>query len=295
MNNEKITKLLIALLGKQAAYRLGRALYQQARGDIANSMATNGELMVQRCVLNAWRKSFINYNKLIVFDVGANIGDWSYAFLENYGRFDDLQSLELYLFEPAASTAVTLKNRLNKFDQFDNLLHFEQLALSSAYGVDQFYIKCNEDNSGTNSLYQQDFYSSPVNVTKCTVSSFCESHKVKRIHLFKCDTEGHDMEVIRGALPLLAEGKIDVFQFEYNYRWIYARNFLRDVFVLIEKLPYKIAKLQSDHLLVFNEWHFELEKFFEGNYALIHNDALGWFPTKIALFDRFNSLCLDIE
>ena len=98
------------------------------------------------------------------------------------------------------------------------------------------------------------------------------------------------MEVIRGALPLLQTGRISVLQFEYNHRWAFSRNFLRDVFVAVENLPYKVTKLQTNTLLMFEEWHPELEKFFEGNYALIHKDALGWFPIKKAGFDKNNVL-----
>ena len=98
------------------------------------------------------------------------------------------------------------------------------------------------------------------------------------------------MEVIRGALPLLKEERISVLQFEYNHRWIFSRNFLRDVFLAIESMPYTVAKLQADHVLLFEKWHPELDKFFEGNYALIHHDARHWFPAKVATFDRFNAL-----
>lgn len=98
------------------------------------------------------------------------------------------------------------------------------------------------------------------------------------------------MEVIRGALPLLHKERISVLQFEYNHRWAFSRNFLRDVFVAVESLPYKVAKLQANHVLILETWHPELDKFFEGNYVLIHNDALTWFPEKFAKFDQFNTL-----
>ncbi len=98
------------------------------------------------------------------------------------------------------------------------------------------------------------------------------------------------MEVIRGALSLLKEERISVLQFEYNHRWAFSGNFLRDVFVTIEFLPYKLVKLQGDSLLVFEKWHPELDKFFEGNYGLVHHDSLNWFPTKSAEFDKFNVL-----
>ncbi len=291
MKNEQIIELLVAILGKQTSYRLGRALYQQARGDIQNNIATNGERMIQRCVINAWRKKVIKDSQLVVFDVGANIGEWSYQLLDDLLKSNELQFLDIYLFEPVPSTAEKLIQRLNKFG---DLLRFEQLVLSSTDGIDQFYINCNNENAGTNSLYQQGIDSYTINVLKNTASTFCAANKINKIHLFKCDTEGHDMEVIRGAIPLIAEEKIDVFQFEYNYRWIYSKNFLRDVFSIIEKLPYKIAKIQSEYIILLPEWHFELDKFFEGNYLLVHKDSVRWFPAKTAAFDRYNTQCLNV-
>jgi hypothetical protein len=58
----------------------------------------------------------------------------------------------------------------------------------------------------------------------------------------------------------------------------------------IENLPYKLAMLQPDELLIFSKWHHELERFFEGNYALVHVDALDWFPTNQVSWDRYNTM-----
>ncbi len=129
-----------------------------------------------------------------------------------------------------------------------------------------------------------------INLT--TATDFCEENGIDHVHLLKCDTEGHDMDVIRGSLPLLIDERVSVLQFEYNHCWVYSRNFLRDVFVAIQPLPYKVAKLQTDHLLVFDNWHPELDKFFEGNYALVHSDAVAWFPHYYAGFDKRNTLSI---
>ena len=50
----KIVHILVKVIGINGAYRLGRALYMRARGDVANNMVTNGELMIQRCVIAAF-------------------------------------------------------------------------------------------------------------------------------------------------------------------------------------------------------------------------------------------------
>ena len=182
-----------------------------------------------------------------------------------------------------------IKKNLQKNASFEVI---EELALSSSSGTANIYIS--GENSGTNSLHDNglSIKKELVKINLDSATKFCNSRKIHHIHLLKCDTEGHDMEVIRGAIELLNEERISVFQFEYNHRWAFSSNFLRDVFIMVEHLPYSFAKLQENHLLLFNEWNPELDRFFEGNYALIHVDALSWFPVKQANFDRSNALCI---
>lgn len=278
--------LVFSFIGRRAAYRVGRALYSQARGEIANNMCSNGESFVQRCVFDAWLNSGTEKNCLVVFDVGANVGDWSANFLKLLSDSGVTESVDLYAFEPVPSTAETLRHNLG---MQNSVLHYEQVALSSESGMGDIYVGL---GSGINSLHANPLRSdeAPVGITKVTATDFCKIHGIQKVQLLKCDTEGHDMDVIRGALPMLVEGNISVLQFEYNYRWVLSRNFLRDAFTAIEKLPYMLVKLQSDHLLILPEWHPELERFFEGNYAFIHVDALNWFPTKLVSWDRFNTM-----
>src|SRR6266571_7698441 len=123
-----IGRLLLSLLGRHTTYRLGRALYQQARGDVTNDMTTNGELMIQRHVLDAWRRSSATDDRLIVFDVGAHVGNWSAAFLTNFNDFRSTLAFDLYMFEPVPATAKVLRSRLG---EMDDCVHYESLALSA--------------------------------------------------------------------------------------------------------------------------------------------------------------------
>ena len=222
--------------------------------------------------------------------VGANVGDWSLSLVNQLTVPTMREATDLYIFEPVPSTFEFLKNRLGSENP---VLHYEPVALSSETGESVIYVSA--PNAGTNSLHasSQSGDKQQIGINKVTATDFCKNHKIEKVHLFKCDTEGHDMEVIRGALPLLAEERISILQFEYNHRWIYARNFLRDVFISIEKLPYTLAMLQPDQLWIFSEWHPELERFFEGNYALVHDDAIGWFPTRRVIWDRYNTMCVE--
>ena len=275
------------LLRRRTTYRLGRAMYLYARGDTINNMKINGEMLVQSGVLAAWKKNLTTTSRLTIFDVGANIGEWSSAMLDGLRKHKLVMETNLFAFEPVPSTAETLKRNL---PTNETCLHIEEMALSSSNGAVEIYFA--GSNSGTNSLYADSISGKKQStiIKQTTAIQFCKERDIQHIHLLKCDTEGHDMEVIRGALPLLQEERISILQFEYNHRWIYSRNFFRDVFLIVDILPYKIVKLQPNYLLVFEKWHPELDKFFEGNYALIHYDALDWFTTKQGIFDDTNSL-----
>jgi FkbM family methyltransferase len=260
-------------------------------GDVNNDMLLNGEMLVQRCVVEAWQKRDSIGQHLVIFDVGANVGDWSFALLNLLAKLRS-EAVDLYVFEPVPSTFEFLKGRLGTQNP---ILHYVQIALSAESGEGNIYVS--DQSSGINSLYANPLREDEkqVEIIRVTAVDFCKTHKIQKVQLFKCDTEGHDMEVIRGALPMLADENISVLQFGYNHRWVFSRNFLREAFMAVEKLPYKLAKIQSDYLLIFNEWHPELEKFFEGNYAIVHVDALDWFPTKRATWDVYNTMYVEGE
>jgi len=261
----------------------------RARGDVANEILSNGEFMVQQCVVEGWKNKPDSEAKLVVFDVGANVGNWSELLLAHIDSLhnNNIIPCDLHLFEPISETFTTLKKRFQDSGHSTSL-YFHQLALSSSKGNDQMYLL---GASGINSIHSDktNGNAASVTITKDTAANICVSHAISKIHLLKSDTEGHDMEVILGALPLLRENRISVLQFEYNHRWVYSRHFLKDVFDSIYQLPYRIGKIQSDHIELYTDWHPEMERFFEANYILIHEDSLSWFSTRETTFDKHNT------
>lgn len=281
-------KMFNSLLGESVTYRLGRSMYMHSRGDIPNDMNRNGEVLVQNAVITAMQK-LSSKSDFTIFDVGANVGDWTNSFVRQLKKQSFVEKIDIYAFEPVPSTAITLRNNIPKNSLF---IHVEELALSSNSGVADIYVT--GENFGINSLYEDDsgIKKELIRIHLNSASEFCNSRLIHHIHLLKCDTEGHDMEVIRGAIQLLNDERISVLQFEYNHRWAFSHNFLRDVFVTVADMPYTVAKLQKNYLLLFEEWNLELDRFFEGNYVLIHDDALSWFPTKRGNFDSSHALCI---
>jgi hypothetical protein len=107
-------------------------------------------------------------------------------------------------------------------------------------------------------------------VETSTIDRYIAEKSIEHVDLLKIDTEGNDFRVLQGAIGSLRAGTIGVVQFEYNHRWIHARSYLKDVFDMVQSTPYRVAKVCSSALEVYTGWHPELERFFETNYALIH-------------------------
>jgi FkbM family methyltransferase len=242
--------------------------------------------MVQQQVLAAWASVHPPAGGLVVFDVGSNVGDWSVAMLD-LCEDRNLVDCRLYAFEPVSSTFSAYSSRIGEH-RLKGTVTSERMAMSVKEGRAKVTVL--RDNAGTNSLHRIPTEQSDQveEVTLTTIDSYCGKHGIARIHLLKIDTEGHDMEVLRGAIGMISSGNIGVIQFEYSHLWVAARNFLKDVFDLVEELPYYVGKPQTDHVIVYRAWHPELERFFAGNYLLIHESSIPWFSVRHARPDHSN-------
>ena len=229
-----------------------------ARRDIVNNPEKNGEYWLLQEVLKS------NFSSPIILDIGANKGDWTdYARRlilngENSGRGGGI----VYAFEPTASTYKYLVERF----QGSEIVKAFRIALSSHSETKEFFVI--SEFAGVNTLTKTPG-ASVESVEALTVDDFLKQQNIKGVTLVKSDTEGHDFNVLKGAEQILASGAVEVWQFEYNHRWIEQGCFLKNVFNLIVGKPYILGKLFANGIECYRQWHPELERFIEGNYVLI--------------------------
>ena len=261
-------------------WRLGRRIYMMARHDFNNRPTTNGEIRLQHEVLTLLYNRSV---KPVIFDVGANVGDWTLSLIGQARTIDRLGTLAIHAFEPFPSTFQTLSKRLREYTA-DRTVRCSELALSSE--DDEAYMLGTPDletsslhGGGEASQYDR------VKVKLQKADTYSEENDIQEVHLLKCDAEGHDFEVIRGAAHLLEKGRVWFLQFEYNSRWVYSRHYLKDVFELIAGTRYKLSKVTPRGLELYEGWHPELERFFEGNYAVIRDDLVHQVTTRSVSVD----------
>jgi hypothetical protein len=128
-----------------------------------------------------------------------------------------------------------------------------------------------------------------VDVAVTTLADVLEDQEIDVVDFVKSDVEGFDLSVLRGASSLLAESRIGLFQFEYNHCWISTRSFLRDVFELVDGLPYHVCKVVPGGIDACESWHQELETFFETNYVLVRDDLLEVLGVRKGKFGASNT------
>lgn len=256
---------------RRLLWRVGRAAYAAARGDVPNDPRTNGEYWLLAHVVEGAHSG----ERLL--DVGANLGDWTVEALRLGAR---ARGCELHAFEPSAGTRRRLEARLGG----DASVH--ALALSDTPGELAFYEV--SEGAGTNSLHAAPG-AIEVRVAVDTLDAFLAARPGGPVRFVKIDTEGFDLLVLRGAEASLRSGAIEALQFEYNWRWLDNHVSLRDAFRFLEPLPYRLGKLAGPRLELYDAWHPELDRFLEANFVLIRRgsplEALG-VPM---VFDATNS------
>jgi FkbM family methyltransferase len=254
--------------GRRHVVRAARFVYRRACLDVPNDPLTNGEHELQRWILGSWPAG----QPIRVIDVGANVGEWSAAMLANARKAGRLADLDLHAFEPSGYTFTRLTQALA-----GRPVRLQRAALSERAGSAPLYIAA--PGAGINSLHEaapgtQETELVPVT----TLAAYADQCSIDDIALVKIDTEGHDLAVLRGAVPLLSAGRIAAIQFEYNHRWVFARAFLRDAFELLQPAGYRLGKLTPFGVEFYPGWAPELETFVEGNYVALTARAVAMVP-----------------
>lgn len=143
----------------------------------------------------------------VVFDVGANIGQSAAKYLIWF------PTAKVFSFEPAAATFIKLRETFKESKR----VHCFQLAFSSAEGEGLFVAEAISETSHLLPAAKPVPDSSPNEYEKVCVrriDCFCRENGISRISLLKVDTEGGDLEVLKGAADMLAQQRVDLVDVE---------------------------------------------------------------------------------
>lgn len=218
-------------------------------------MNTNGEKNVLKIIKN----------NDIIFDIGANNGEWSLN--ANEGK----QDIITYAFEPIPSIYDYLTSILKPYRAF-----VSPLAISSEKGTAEFIYY--EGIPCLSTLHERPEIENRFNLkqTKITVmterlDNFCEDKDITKINFLKIDTEGNEWAVLLGAERLLQKGSIEVIQFEYGGCYLDSKTTLEQVYNYLLEFGFSIFRITPSGLLHIKQWNSSLENYCYSNYLAIKN------------------------
>lgn len=200
---------------------------------------------------------FIRHDDAVVFDVGANMGEWSDGLRHALRHI----RCRIYQFEPAPTCAHVLQRRRHP------LTVVTPMALAAQPGGQLLYSA--EPGSPQASLTaRRDTYhqtNGPIHTESVTVTTLAlalHSFAVAQIDFLKIDVEGHELEVLQGAGDLLHPSTIRAISFEFGSGNINTRTFFHDFWDLLHPRGYQLARiLPGGRLLPVHEYYEDLEYF----------------------------------
>lgn len=227
------------LFARKCFYKLNKLIYLFGLSGLGILNHKSNQASGETTFLKSY---FLKHPGGVVVDVGANIGNYSSAVL------DLNPSATVYAFEPHPKTFIKLSENLNG-DHFYPI----NAAVGDAAGEVSLYDYEDRDGSSHASLYKgviENIHKSrPIEhkVRVIKLGDFLQEKGVKNISLLKIDTEGNELNVLKGVMEYINSGTIAAIHFEFNEMNVVSRTYFKDFFELLTN--YEFYRLLPDGMV----------------------------------------------
>ena len=216
-------------------------------GNLSYDMRTNGETFVVQ-TLSAFKPR-------VLFDVGANVGDWSVAANRCCSNAD------IYAFEIASPTFAQLAAKTRHLPG----LHCENVGLSDAIGPIRIRHYSSFPALTTATAYPHPLAFDELDAQVITGDSYADRKGIRHIDLLKIDVEGMEQRVLNGFRMMFQRAAIDLVQFEYGRVSIINRFLLHDAYSFFRANGYVVGKIFPNYV-DFRDYQMSDEDFVGPNY-----------------------------
>jgi FkbM family methyltransferase len=237
---EKLIEIYVFVFGRKRFIKLNKFLFRLSLGGLGVLNYKNSRVSGEKYFL----KNYLSGKSGVVIDVGANEGNYTSEAIEIN------RNLKVFSFEPHPLTFAKLERNLEKFK---NAITINK-GMSSIAGRLNLYDYPNEDGSSHASLFEgviKDIHRSPKAVSHevdlITLDQFLIANKIEEVLLLKIDTEGNELEVLKGALTAIKNKKIKAIHFEFNEMNVISRSFFKDFWPLLK--DYDVYRLLPNEML----------------------------------------------
>jgi FkbM family methyltransferase len=250
-------------LGRKRGNRAVDALVDAARAvvrgrDGAPSSLRNFERNGEARVLRQLRGDLH-----VVFDVGANVGDWTRHAL-------DAGAGHVHAFEISPATSASLAERYRSEER----ITVNAFGLSDQAGTITIRHFPDHPKLTTVTDYPHDAPSTAVDVPVRTGDDYLAEVGVDRIDFLKLDVEGAEEQVIKGFASAFDRGAVGVVQFEYGQVAILTKYLLRDFYNDMTSRGFEVGRIEADSV-AFGPYDMAMETFADSNWIAVHASRRG--------------------
>ena len=180
--------------------RLRHSLKRKIEATLNVNIVSKGRSSHGICLFDDLNKFGIHPNTIL--DVGANVGQFAYQVVEN------CSDAALHCFEPEPNAYSQLKKNITHGN-----VTFSDFALGEKPSTEVLYVT----GGTTNSLLRKANAKHETTVQVSTVDEYLTTHSIAKVDLLKIDTEGFEMQVLKGSDKSLAAGKISAIFAEVGF------------------------------------------------------------------------------
>ncbi len=249
--------ILEIFAGKKAFQRLFNILYKVGVYGMnigrTSNISKNGELNTLKYIKRNTKEG------PVIFDVGANVGDYISAILTVF------EKVEIYGFEPLEMNFNELRKRFLKNSQVKLI----QAGLGHLASKSKIHY---DDKSGSlASMYERRIIHHNISLDKSveieiiTLDDYCEQNQIKQIDFLKLDVEGHELAALNGSSKMITQGHIKYIQFEFGGTNIDAKTYFQDFWYLLNT-NYRVYRILRDGFEEIKEYRESNEIFGYTNY-----------------------------
>jgi FkbM family methyltransferase len=240
--------------------------YVAAARNHDQDMRTNGECWLLRGLASAQVR--------VVFDVGANRGEWSEQVTLALPR------ATIHAFEIVPTTASILAELAAR----QPAIHANGFGLAELAGTLRVNVSPANDKVAsllpTHTLPIASHRTLMWEAADAAVrrgDEYCLANGIERIDVLKIDVVGAENRVIDGFGTMIDDGRIGLIQFEYGLAAAHSRYLLADHYANLGPRGYRIGKLMPSWI-EFKDYELTDETFTWANYVAVHasrTDLLG--------------------
>lgn len=183
---------------------------------------------------------FVQTDRPVIFDVGANVG-------QTISRIRSwFPTCVIHSFEPGPATFRSLSQ--NASDLKDVSLW--NCALGSTTGQATFLENSFSEMSSFLPLGNDGWgeVTKETSVDVNTVDQFCSDQGIEQIDVLKCDTQGFELEVFKGAKSTISANRIGLIYFEVTFSDIYENlPTFAEIYEFLANNDFRLVSLYDFH------------------------------------------------